>query len=79
MITKKESRADYYDEGYSHGYVDGYERAELDYAEEMKKRENKIKVKIAEYKDDAIIHMERNEMIDTVLDIIDKYKTETGE
>lgn len=41
MITKKEAMKDYYDEGYSHGYVDGYKKAELDYAEEMKKRKRK--------------------------------------
>lgn len=36
-----------------------------------------IKFKIAEYRDDKVIHEERNEMIDTVLEIIDKYKGET--
>ena len=38
---------------------------------------DKIKTEIAEYKDDKIIHDERNEMIDIVLDIIDKYKAES--
>lgn len=37
---------------------------------------DKIRVEIAEYKDDKIIHAERNEMIDIVLDIIDKYRAE---
>ena len=32
-----------------------------------------IKAEIAEYKDDKVIHAERNEMIDIVLDIIDKH------
>ena len=32
-----------------------------------------IRAEIAEYKDDKIIHAERNEMIDIVLEIIDKY------
>ena len=32
-----------------------------------------IKSEIAEYKDDKVIHAERNEMIDIVLDIIDKH------
>lgn len=37
---------------------------------------DKIRAEISEYKDDKIIHAERNEMIDIVLDIIDKYKGE---
>ena len=32
-----------------------------------------IKAEIAEYKDDKVIHAERNEMIDIVLDLIDKH------
>ena len=36
-----------------------------------------IKAEISEYKDDKIIHAERNEMIDIVLEIIDKYKAES--
>lgn len=32
-----------------------------------------IRAEIAEYKDDKLIHAERNEMIDIVLEIIDKY------
>lgn len=32
-----------------------------------------IKTDISEYKDDKVIHAERNEMIDIVLGIIDKY------
>jgi len=36
-----------------------------------------IKAEIAEYKDDKVIHMEQNEMIDIVLEIIDKYKAES--
>ena len=35
---------------------------------------NKIRAEIAEYKDDQIIHAERNEIIDIVLGIIDKYR-----
>lgn len=35
---------------------------------------DQIIAKITEYKDDQIIHAERNEMIDIVLDIIDKYR-----
>ena len=35
---------------------------------------NKMRSEIAEYKDDKVIHDERNEMIDIVLDIIDKYR-----
>lgn len=35
---------------------------------------DKIRAEIAEYKDDKIIHAERNEMIDIVLEIIDKYR-----
>ena len=37
---------------------------------------DKIRAEIAEYKDDKVIHLERNEMIDIVLEIIDKYKGE---
>ena len=32
-----------------------------------------IKAEIAEYKDDKVIHAECNEMVDIVLQIIDKY------
>lgn len=35
---------------------------------------DKIRAEIAEYKDDKIIHAERNEMIDIVLEILDKYR-----
>jgi len=35
---------------------------------------DKIRAEIAEYKDDKVIHAERNEMIDIVLEIIDKYR-----
>ena len=35
-----------------------------------------IRAEITEYKDDKVIHLERNEMIDIVLGIIDKYKGE---
>lgn len=38
---------------------------------------DKIRAEIAEYKDDKLIHAERNEMIDIVLEIIDKYKEES--
>ena len=34
---------------------------------------DKIRAEISEYKDEKIIHAERNEMIDIVLDIIDKH------
>ena len=37
---------------------------------------DKIRAEIAEYKDDKIIHAEINEMIDIMLEIIDKYKGE---
>ena len=40
---------------------------------------DKIKDEITEYKDDQIIHAERNEMIDIVLGIIDKYRNEVSE
>ena len=35
-----------------------------------------IRAEISEYKDDKVIHAERNEMIDIVLEIIDKYRKE---
>lgn len=38
---------------------------------------DKIRDEIAEYKDDKAIHDERNEIIDIVLDIIDKYKVKS--
>ena len=34
---------------------------------------DEIRAEIAEYKDDKIIHAEQNEMIDIVLEIIDKH------
>ena len=34
---------------------------------------DKIRAEISEYKDDKIIHAERNDMIDIVLEIIDKH------
>lgn len=37
---------------------------------------DKIRAEIAEYKDDKVIHAERNEMIDIVLEILDKYSEE---
>lgn len=40
---------------------------------------DKIRAEITEYKDDMIIHAERNEMIDIVLGIIDKYRNEVSE
>ena len=40
---------------------------------------DKIRTEIVEYKDDKVIHAERNEMIDIVLEIIDKYKAESEE
>lgn len=38
----------------------------------------KIRAEITEYKDDQIVHAERNEMIDIVLGIIDKYRNEVS-
>ena len=38
---------------------------------------DEIRAEIVEYKDDKIIHAERNEMIDIVLDIVDKYRAES--
>lgn len=32
-----------------------------------------IRAEIAEYKDDKIIHLERNEMVDNALEIIDRH------
>lgn len=37
---------------------------------------DKIRAEIAGYKDDKVIHDERNEMIDILLEIIDKYREE---
>ena len=47
-------------------YMRGYEDGKSDVLD-------KIRAEISEYKDDMIIHAERNEMIDIVLGIIDKY------
>ena len=38
-----------------------------------------LRAEIYEYKDDKIIHAERNELIDIVLDIIGKYRNEVNE
>ena len=40
---------------------------------------DEIRAEIVDYKDDLIIHQERNEMIDRVLGIIDKYRNEVSE
>ena len=40
---------------------------------------DKIRAEIAEYKDDKIIHAERNEMLEIVLEIIDKYNIERSD
>ena len=49
-------------------YFDEYKANEVDDVLD------KIRAEISEYKDDKIIHAERNEMIDIVLGIIDHYK-----
>lgn len=52
---------------YERGKTEAYSRLE------------QIRTEIAEYKDDKIIHAEQNEMIDIMLDIIDKCKAESEE
>ena len=54
-------------------YDKGYEKGKAD----MLKVIEDIRAEIAEYKDDKIIHAEQNEMIDIMLEIIDKYKAES--
>ena len=39
----------------------------------------KIREEIASYKDDKLIHAERNEIVDIVLEIIDRHLKEVGE
>jgi hypothetical protein len=51
-------------------YVNAYTDEGVTTADEVL---DKIRAEIVEYKDDKIIHAERNEMIDIVLDIIDKH------
>ena len=53
-------------------------KAEIIEKEHIKEVLDKIRAEIEEYKDDKIIHAERNEMIDIMLEIIDKYR-EDGE
>jgi len=53
---------------YNNGFYDG--------KKVMEERIEQIRAEIVEYKDDKIIHAERNEMIDIVLEIIDRYKGE---
>ena len=67
-ITETEIKSMTKEQNYMRGYKDGKSDV-LD----------KIRAEIAEYKDDKVIHDERNEMIDIVLDIIDKYKAESEE
>lgn len=57
-------------------HIDGLTCGEVKEAIEMCKVDvlDKIRAEITEYKDDQIIHAERNEMIDIVLEIIDKYR-----
>ena len=50
---------------YNNGFYDGKKA--------MEEKLEQIRAEIAEYKDDKVIHAERNEMIDIVLEIIDKY------
>lgn len=65
-ITETEIKSMTKEQNYMRGYKDGKSDV-LD----------KIRAEIAEYKDDKVIHDERNEMIDIVLDIIDKYKAKS--
>ena len=64
-ISETEIKSMTKEQNYMRGYKDGKSDV-LD----------KIRAEITEYKDNKIIHLERNEMIDIVLDIIDKYKGE---
>ena len=61
-ISETEIKSMTKEQNYMRGYKDGKSDV-LD----------KIRAEITEYKDNKIIHLERNEMIDIVLDIIDKY------
>ena len=61
-----------------------WKNGELVFSEEWKAIHNGIpldnlRAEISEYKDDKIIHLERNEMIDIVLGIIDKYMERSEE
>ena len=76
---------DTYRQGYEDGLKDRHDRYEeicqglWREVEEWESRIEDIKAEIAEYKDDKIIHAEVNEMIDIVLEIIDKYRAESEE
>ena len=52
------------------------EAVRIAYEQGRKDALEEVKAEIAEYKDDKVIHAEQNEMIDIMLEIIDKYKGE---
>ena len=54
---------------YEIDYQQGYDNANEEWLDRM----DKIRAEISEYKDDKIIHAEQNEMIDIVLEIINKH------
>lgn len=60
-------------DAYAIGYEDGVQATNVDCGVVWEERIDEIKAEISEYKDDKIIHTEQNEMIDIMLEIIDKH------
>ena len=58
---------------YRQGYEDGVKATNVDCGVVWEERIEDIKSNILSYKDDKIIHAEQNEMIDIVLEIIDRH------
>lgn len=61
-------------EPYNKGYEDGVKATNKDARIYVDAALDEIRAEILEYKDDKIIHAEQNEMIDIIVEIIDKYR-----
>ena len=58
---------------WTQGYEDGVKATNVDCGVVWEERIDDIKAEISEYKDDMVIHAETNEMIDIVLEIIERH------
>lgn len=80
MITKREVRMDDYDEGYSHGFIDGYTKAGLDHAKERETMLDKLRAEIEQMDFDfGDFYDHTDSIVEKVLQIIDKCKVEGEE
>lgn len=67
IVINGDARANNVNDAWQQGYAQGRKSIRI---------LDKIRTEIAEYKDDKVIHDERNEMIDIVLEIIDRHLKE---